>query len=333
MDENLVDLVVTSSPHIRDKAKVPLIMRGVLIALMPATIAGLYFFGVGHTLGVIIVSILSAVVAEYLSCLIFRTKATVYDLSAAVTGLLLALTLPPSSPYWMVAVGAFVAIILGKWIFGGIGSNPFNPALVGRAFLMISWPTYMTIWVKPFTQSVFPPTNAITTATPLSIIKLRGFSELLAMFDGSRLIMYKSLFIGNVAGSIGETSVLLLLISGIALIAKKIIDWRIPAGFIGTVFVLSAVFNRDPIFSILSGGLFLGAFFMATDYSSSPIIVKGRLWYGISLGVLTVIFRQFGASPEGVMFSILIMNCFVPFFDKMLPRVYGHLAPKRRTNI
>ncbi len=322
MDEKMIDLVVTSSPHIRDKIKTSSIMLDVLISLIPATIAGLVFFGTGHTLGVILISILSAEVAELLGAWMFRKPVSVKDFSALITGLLLALVLPPSSPYWMVIVGAFSAIILGKWVFGGIGSNPFNPALVGRAVLMISWPVYMTRWTPPFAHPVFGP-NAVTTATPLNIIKLHGYSQLIAKF-GTRANLYKSLFIGNVGGCIGETSALLLLIGGLYLIIRGVIDWKIPTAYIGTVFVLSPLFGRDPLFSILAGGLFLGAFFMATDYSSSPITSKGRLWYGIALGFMTVIIRQFGAYPEGVMFSILIVQLFVPFFDKLLPHVYGH---------
>ncbi len=321
MDDKMIDLVVTSSPHIRDKVKVSQIMLDVIIALIPATIAGLVFFGTKHTLGVILISILSAEVAELLGAWMFRKPISVKDFSAIVTGLLLALVLPPSSPYWMVIVGAFSAVILGKWVFGGIGSNPFNPALVGRAVLMISWPVYMTRWSKPFAP-VFG-SNAVTTATPLNIIKLHGFSQLLSQY-GTRADLYKALFIGNVGGCIGETSALLLLIGGLYLIIRGVIDWKIPAAYIGTVFVLSPLFGRDPLFSILAGGLFLGAFFMATDYSSSPITSKGRLWYGIALGFMTVIIRQFGTYPEGVMFSILIVQLFVPFFDKLLPHVYGH---------
>ncbi len=321
MDDKMVDLVVTSSPHIRDKSKVSQIMLDVIIALVPATIAGVYFFGAKHALGVILISLLSAEAAELLGAWMFRKPISIKDLSAIVTGLLFALILPPSSPYWMVIAGAFTAVILGKWVFGGIGSNPFNPALVGRAVLMISWPVYMTTWVKPF-NPVFG-SNAVTTATPLNIVKLHGFSQLLAQY-GSRSNLYKALFLGNIGGCIGETSALLLLLGGLYLILRGVIDWKIPTAYIGTVFVLSPLFGRDPLFSILAGGLFLGAFFMATDYSSSPITPNGRLWYGISLGILTVIIRQFGAYPEGVMFSILIIQLFVPFFDKLLPHVYGH---------
>ncbi len=321
MDDKMIDLVVTSSPHIRDRVNVSRIMLDVIIALIPATIAGLYFFGAKHTLGVILISLITAELSELLGAWMFRKPVSVKDLSAIVTGLLFALVLPPSSPYWMVVVGSSVAVILGKWVFGGIGSNPFNPALVGRAILMISWPVYMTTWAKPF-NPVFGP-NAVTTATPLNIVKLHGFSTLLAQF-GSRGNLYKALFLGNVGGCIGETSALLLLIGGLYLIIRGVIDWKIPTAYITMVFVLSPLFGRDPLFSILAGGLFLGAFFMATDYSSSPITSSGRLWYGISLGFLTVIIRQFGAYPEGVMFSILIVQLFVPFFDKLLPHVYGH---------
>ncbi len=325
MDDKMIDLVVTSSPHIRDKVKVPSIMWDVVIALLPALVAGLYFFWSLHTLGIVIVSIISAELAEILGAWMFRKPVSLKDFSAVVTGVLFVMVMPPSSPYWLIIVGAFTAIILGKWIFGGIGSNPFNPALVGRAVLMISWPALMTTW-KVFPH-IIPPhgvsANAVTMATPLNVVKLHGFSQLIAEY-GTKAALYKALFLGNVGGSLGETSALLLLIGGLYLILKGIIDWKIPTAYITTVFVLSPIFGRDPLFSILAGGLFLGAFFMATDYSSSPITSKGRLWYGISLGFITVMIRVFGAYPEGVMFSILIVQLFVPFFDKILPHVYGH---------
>jgi len=328
MTEDMVDLVVTSAPHVRKKIKTSTIMRDVLIALVPATIGGLYFFGTGHTLGVIVVAILSTILAEYLGNLIFRKKSTLWDLSSGVTGLLLALVLPPGSPYWMVVVGAFSAIFIGKIIFGGIGSNPFNPALVGRAVLMVSWPSFMTVWIKPFywkigSQSI----DAVTSATPLNIIKLNGYSNLVSLF-GSKGALYKALFLGNVGGSIGETSALLILIGGIYLLIRKVIDWRIPVSYIMTVFILSFIFGRDPVFSILAGGLFLGAFFMATDYSSSPVTPNGKVVFGIFIGFVTVLIRQFGAYPEGVMFSILLGNAFVPYFDKLRPHVYGVFAKR-----
>jgi electron transport complex protein RnfD len=228
----------------------------------------------------------------------------------------------------MVVVGAFSAIFIGKIIFGGIGSNPFNPALVGRAVLMVSWPSFMTVWIKPFywkigSQSI----DAVTSATPLNIIKLNGYSNLVSLF-GSKGALYKALFLGNVGGSIGETSALLILIGGLYLLIRKVIDWRIPVSYIMTVFILSFIFGRDPVFSILAGGLFLGAFFMATDYSSSPVTPNGKVVFGIFIGFVTVLIRQFGAYPEGVMFSILLGNAFVPYFDKLRPHVYGVFAKR-----
>jgi len=326
-----IDLVVTSSPHIRDRITTAGIMRDVIIALTPAIIGSIFIFGF-RVVVVYLVSIVSSLLAEYIGNLIFGKKQSLNDFSSSVTGVLLAMTLPPSSPWWMVVVGAFSGILLGKMIFGGIGSNPFNPALVGRAVLMVSWPTQMTTWIKPERMfGVIPteatPLNSITTATPLNIVKLQGYSQLLTDFAG-KANLYKSLFLGFVGGSIGETSALLLLIGGIYLIVKKVIDWKIPTLYILTVFVLSPLFGRDPIFSILAGGLFLGAFFMATDYSSSPITPLGRIYYGIFLGILTVLIRQFSSYPEGVMFSILLGNAVVPYFDKLMPRVYGVL-PKR----
>jgi len=335
MNSEMIDLVVTSAPHVRKKIKTFHIMRDVVIAILPVTIGGIYFFGTGHTLGIIVVAIISSVLAEYLGNLIFRRKNTIWDLSSAVTGFLFALVLPPSSPYWMVVVGAVSAIFLGKIIFGGIGSNPFNPALVGRAVLMVSWPTFMTTWVKPFywkigsksISAITSAADAITSATPLSIIKLNGYPKLVSLF-GSKVALYKALFLGNVGGSIGETSVFLILIGGVYLLIRKVIDWRIPVSYISTVFVLSFIFGRDPVFSILAGGLFLGAFFMATDYSSSPVTPIGKIIFGIFIGFLTVIIRQFGSYPEGVMFSILLGNAFVSYFDKVKPHIYGVFVQK-----
>lgn len=330
-----IDLVTTSAPHIRDKVTTTGIMRDVIIALVPAIIGSIFIFGL-RSLWVILISIVSSVVAEVIGNLFFHKKPSLNDLSASVTGLLLAMTLPPSSPWWMVVVGAFSGILLGKMIFGGIGSNPFNPALVGRAVLMVSWPTYMTTWIKPQIMTGLPsisqatPVDSITTATPLNIIKLQGYSQLISDFGG-RANLYKALFLGTVGGSLGETSALLLLIGGLYLIVRKVIDWKIPVIYIGTVFVLSPIFGRDPLFSILAGGLFLGAFFMATDYSSSPLTPMGKVYYALFIGFLTVIIRQFSAYPEGVMFSILLGNLLVPYFDKIMPRVYGVFSKKEVT--
>ncbi|MGB9832928.1 MAG: RnfABCDGE type electron transport complex subunit D [Caldisericum exile] len=327
-----IDLVVTSAPHIKDKVTTSSIMRDVIIAIAPALIGSVFIFGLRSIL-VIIISVVSSILAEVLGNIIFHKKPSLNDLSASVSGLLLAMTLPPSSPWWMVVVGAFSGIILGKMIFGGIGSNPFNPALVGRSVLMVSWPTYMTTWIKPqiiiglSNISQATPVDSITTATPLGIVKLQSYAKLISDF-GTKANLYKALFFGTVGGSLGETSALLLLIGGIYLIARKVIDWKIPVIYIGTVFVLSPLFGRDPLFSILAGGLFLGAFFMATDYSSSPITPMGKVYYAIFIGFLTVLIRQYSSYPEGVMFSILLGNAVVPYFDKVMPKVYGVFSKK-----
>ncbi len=325
-----IDLVVSAAPHIKDKINTTAIMRDVIIALIPALIGSIFIFG-ARVLLVVIVSMISSVLAEVVGNLIFKKKPSLNDLSASVTGLLLAMTLPPSSPWWMVVVGAFSGILIGKAIFGGIGSNPFNPALVGRAVLMVSWPTQMTTWIVPRTITGITTSatqlNAVTSATPLAIVKFQGYEQLVAQF-GSKLNLYKALFLGTVGGSLGETSALLLLIGGIYLIVRKVIDWKVPIFYILSVFVLSTLFGRDPVFSILAGGLFLGAFFMATDYSTSPITPKGKVFFAIFLGFLTVLIRQYGSYPEGVMFSILLGNAFVPYFDKLAPHVYGKFPKK-----
>ena len=325
-----IDLVVSAAPHIKDKINTTAIMRDVIIALIPALIGSIFIFG-ARVLLVVIVSMISSVLAEVVGNLIFKKKPSLNDLSASVTGLLLAMTLPPSSPWWMVVVGAFSGILIGKAIFGGIGSNPFNPALVGRAVLMVSWPTQMTTWIVPRTITSITTSatqlNAVTSATPLAIVKFQGYEQLVAQF-GSKLNLYKALFLGTVGGSLGETSALLLLIGGIYLIVRKVIDWKVPIFYILSVFVLSTLFGRDPVFSILAGGLFLGAFFMATDYSTSPITPRGKVFFAIFLGFLTVLIRQYGSYPEGVMFSILLGNAFVPYFDKLAPHVYGKFPKK-----
>ena len=325
-----IDLVVSAAPHIKDKINTTVIMRDVIIALIPALIGSIFIFG-ARVLLVVVVSVVSSVAAEVVGNLIFKKKPSLNDLSASVTGLLLAMTLPPSSPWWMVVVGAFSGILIGKAIFGGIGSNPFNPALVGRAVLMVSWPTQMTTWIVPRMMSGITPSvtqlNAVTSATPLDIVKFQGYGELSAQF-GSKLNLYKALFLGTVGGSLGETSALLLLISGVYLIVRKVIDWKVPVVYILSVFVFSPLFGRDPVFSILAGGLFLGAFFMATDYSTSPITPRGKVFFAIFLGFLTVLIRQYGSYPEGVMFSILLGNAIVPYFDKLVPHVYGKFPKK-----
>ena len=303
------NLVVSSSPHIRSEETVQRIMLDVIIALLPAAAASVYFFGMG-TLAIMLTSIFAAVAAEAAIQKIRNEPVAMNDGSAVITGLLLALTLPPALPLWMVAVGAVVAIGIGKQVYGGLGCNPFNPALVGRAFMIISFPVHMTTWISPL--------DGVTSATPLGMMKMEGIKT-----------GYMELFLGNVGGSLGETSALLLILGGVYLIYRGVIDWRIPVSFLGTVAVLTMVLGHDPLFHLLAGGLMLGAFFMATDMVTTPLTRLGRIIFGIGAGVLVVIIRLYGGYPEGVLFSILLMNIFTPIIDKFIrPRVYGEVKAK-----
>ncbi|NMX21713.1 electron transporter RnfD [ANME-1 cluster archaeon GoMg4] len=299
------ELIVSPSPHIRSDVSIEKIMYSVIIALIPTTACGIYFFGV-HVLYAIITCILSALFTEYVALRLMGRK-FVMDGSAVITGLLLALCLPPGIPLWMAAIGAAFAIAFAKCAFGGLGHNIFNPALIGRAFLTASWPVAMTTWTKPLTY------DAITTATPLGLWKMQNIAT-----------PYINLALGNVSGSIGETSAIALLIGGIFLIAKRYVDWRTPVSYIGTVAVLAFALGQDPLFHILAGSLFLGAFFMATDYVTTPLTSKGRVIFGVGAGIIVVLIRLIGGYPEGVCFSILLMNAFTPLIDRHVrPRVYG----------
>lgn len=300
---------VSSSPHIRSKDSVSSIMRDALIALLPATLAGIYFFKIQAVL-VILVSVLSCMAAEAIWQLLTKQKVKIWDFSAAVTGLLLAFNLPPSVPLWIPVVGGAFAIIIVKQFFGGIGQNFMNPALAARAFLLASWPVQMTTWTV----------DGVTSATTLGILKEGGHA----------LPSLWNMFIGNVGGTIGETSALALLIGGAYLLIKRIISWRIPVTYIGTVFILTWILGRNglftgnPVIEILAGGLMLGAFFMATDYSTSPITPIGQIIMGLGCGLITAVIRIYGGYPEGVSYSILIMNLFVPLIDQFTaPRVFG----------
>jgi electron transport complex protein RnfD len=298
--------IVSASPHIRTEENVTVIMRDVLISLAPAFAAGVYFFGV-RAIQTVFVSVVFALLSEYVSRKVMRRENTLSDLSAAVTGVLFAFVVPPGLPWWVTAAGASVSIVLGKQIFGGLGYNTFNPALVGRAVLLASWPVYMTTWLKPFEN--------VTGATPLAILKMKLEAPLPGYWD---------MFLGNHAGSLGETSALALLIGAAYLLYRKQITLFIPLSFIGAVMALSAVFGRDPLFEILSGGIMLGAFFMATDYVTSPITPPGQLVFGIGCGLMTVLIRAQGGFPEGVCYAILIMNMLTPLIDKFVqPRKFG----------
>jgi electron transport complex protein RnfD len=301
--------LVSPGPHLWKGLSVNKIMYYmVLVLLLPAG-AAVYFFGY-HALLVIVVSVAAAVLTEYVAKKL-RKRAFVMDGSAVVTGLLLALTLPPTIPLWMVAVGAIFAIAIVKEAFGGLGYNIFNPALGGRAFLTAAFSVEMTTWVLPMGFGA----DAVTSATPLS----ERF-----IWEADKLSLYQEMFMGNTAGSMGETSALLILIGGLSLIALRIIDWRTPAAYIGTVALLTFALGQDAIFHVLVGGLMLGAFFMATDYVTTPLTHKGRIVFSIGAGVLTVVIRLFGGLPEGVAFSILSMNALTPLIDKYIKvKPYG----------
>lgn len=305
---------VSSSPHIRDNSSVQTIMRDVIIALIPATLAGIYFFKLQAAL-VILTAILSCVASEWVWCKITKSSNTSVDLSAVVTGLLLAFNVPPTLPLWMVVVGSIFTIIIVKCLFGGIGQNIVNPALAGRAFLLASYPVAMTTWTNPV--------DGTTGPTPLAILK--GVEA-----GGAQLPSLTQAFIGQVGGCIGETSAIALLIGFAYLLYRRVITWHIPVFYLGTIAVLGTIFGRGNlgamagIYEIMVGGVMLGGIFMATDYTTSPMTKKGQIIFAIAAGALAMIIRKWGGYPEGCSYSILIMNLFVPLIDKYVkPRVFG----------
>lgn len=312
MEQNPL-IQVTSSPHIRSNFSVRRIMGDVLIGLLPATALAIYFFE-WNALFLVLVCVLAAMASEAVVQLIRKQPIRIKDLSAAVTGLLLALNLPPTAPLWIAALGSIFAIVVVKQLFGGLGQNFMNPALGGRVFLVISYPLLMGNYIAPLNQigasAIAQATDAVSYATPLALLK-SGSTDIMPSFVEG--------FIGNVGGSLGETSALALLVGGLYLLIRKVISWEIPVIYIATVFCLSfALYGFDlnvAAGSIVFGGLMLGAFFMATDYASSPINMKGRIIYAFFLGVLTVLIRRFGGYPEGVMFAIIIMNAFTPAIE------------------
>lgn len=305
------NLIVTSSPHIRSTRTVKSIMGDVILALVPASILGVYYYGT-HAALLIGVTIVAAMIAEALVQMIRKQPVTLYDLSAVVTGLILALNLPPSVPLWIGVVGAVFAIVIVKQLFGGLGQNFMNPAMAARVFLVISYPKLMSVFLEPMT-------HAVSGATPMALIKAGEMAALPNMMDS---------FIGKTAGTIGETSALALLAGGLYLIVRKVINWEIPVIYIGTTFVLTFLLGgmdvEFSLYSLLSGGLFLGGFYMLTDYSSSPISKTGKIIYAFGAGLLTVIIRLYGGYPEGVMFSILLMNVCTPMIERYAaPKVFG----------
>ncbi|HEY8345010.1 MAG TPA: RnfABCDGE type electron transport complex subunit D [Bacillota bacterium] len=314
-------VLVSAPPHIQSELGTKHIMWMVAAALTPAAVASLLFFG-WWALGIIVISIFFALLTETLCELMMKRPLTISDGSAFVTGLLLALTLPPTVPWWIPALGSVFAIAVGKQVFGGLGHNLFNPALIGRAFLVLSWPLLMTTWQWPPSSLSWAGTqmDAVSGATALGLLKGGFFS------NNSLSLPYLQMFYGNISGSLGETSGLALLLGAVFLLVYKIIDWRIPVTYLGTVLVLTTLRGQDPLFHLLAGGLILGAFFMATDYVTTPVTPGGRVLFGIGCGLLTALIRRFGAYPEGVCYSILIMNAITPLLDRLtVPKRFGEV--------
>jgi len=321
-------LVVSQSPHLHSKESVPKIMYFVIIALLPAWIFSLYLFRL-EALKVTIVSITSAVIVEWLIAkYLLKKKPTIWDGSAILTGLLLAMNYPSTLPIWIIIVGSIAAIGIGKMSFGGLGQNIFNPAIFGRVFLLVSFPAQMTHWPLPI--SLRTP-DQISGATVLGIMKegLKNGETVSQLMD--KIPSGMQMFYGVMGGSIGEMSALLLIIGGLFLLFRKIITWHIPVSILGTVFIFTGILwlinpeqYANPVFHLLTGGLILGAIFMATDYVSSPMSNSGKLVYGALIGIIVVLIRVWGSYPEGVSFAILLMNAFVPLIDRAFkPKLFG----------
>ncbi len=345
-------LLLSNAPHIHAGQSLQSIMWLVVLALAPAAAYSVYLFGL-NALMLTVVSVAVCVAAEAAFCFLMKKPVTITDGSAVITGMLLAFNVPPEAPLWMVAIGAAFAVIVAKQLFGGIGFNIFNPALAGRAFLMASWPVYMTTsWHRfgPTTVLSQAASNVaglpeqaydiITQATPLSALKEgpKLLTDLGVTPDAVYRTLFspeviKSLFIGNIGGCIGETSALLLLVGGLLLLYKRVITWHIPLSYMGTVAVLMFAYysltgfayaGAATLFHLLSGGLVLGAFFMATDMVTSPVTHRGMIAFGVGCGILTCVIRLWGGYPEGVSYSILLMNSTVPLIDRFTrPKVFG----------
>ena len=307
-------------------------MKDVLIALAPSMLVAVYFYGLS-AIKLLLVGVIACMGVEFLiQKYLMRTKVTVTDLSAAVTGVLLALNLPPTAPWWVIVIGAVVAIGVAKMTFGGLGHNIFNPALVGRVFLLISFPVIMTDWTVP--ASWFRPgVDAVTGATPLALVK-EGLAQGMTVdqiLSANPDLTYGQMLFARAGGSAGEASALAIILGFIYLLVRRVIRPHIPVTIILTVAVMTGIFwlidpsqYTDPLFNILTGGVLLGSVFMATDYVTSPMAVKGMVTYGIGIGVLTVLIRYFGSYPEGVSFAILIMNSIVPLLNKYIkPARFG----------
>ena len=325
------EIFMSPAPHVVTPVKTQTLMLDVIIALLPLTAYGIYLFSI-PALVRIIVSVLCCVGFESLFRLICNLDIRVKDLSAVITGLLIALVIPPNLPIRMLILGCLFAIVVGKEFFGGLGANVFNPALVGRAFMFVSFSGAMTSWIQPG-NSIF---DAVSTATPLKLINAKegiamSASEIAKSLNlSSSTDLYTQLILGNHAGCIGETSILLILLGFAYLLFKKVIDWRTPVTMMITAVAITAIGGINPILTLTSGGLAFGAVFMATDYVTSPVTPKGKLLFGAGCGLITGLIRLFSGMPEGVMYSILIMNAAVPFLNKIIPVKYGYVKPPKK---
>jgi len=344
-------LKISASPHVHDSESVKKLMYGVIYAMIPAILVSVYFFGLG-AVRVLLISVVASLLAEFLiQKFIIKGPETISDGSAIITGILLAFNVPSNLPVYVIVIGAFVAIGIAKLSFGGVGKNIFNPALVGRVFLLISFPVQMTSWPLPkplFAKSV---TDAITGPTPLGAVKeelkKEGstvqsiFENGITYFENGKEVTYQvpsyvDQLLGNMGGSLGEISALALLIGAVYMLIRKIITWQIPVAYLGSVLLFSGILwlidpalYVNPLFHLVTGGMILGVFFMATDMVTSPMSWKGQLIFGAGAGILTILIRVFGAYPEGVSFAILIMNAFVPLIDRgFKPKRFGEVVKK-----
>jgi electron transport complex protein RnfD len=307
-------LTVALSPHIRSRENTRDIMFDVCIALIPCIIAGLLIFGY-RTIVLLAIAIGSSLLFEWLSNKMFKMKSSIWDLSAVVSGIILTMNLPVSVPLWLPVIGSLFMIIIIKMCFGGLGQNFINPAAGARLFLVICFPVIMTHFVAPGSRLGLWSVDAISSATPLSIVKMGEDLDLLP----STLTLY----FGNHGGCIGETSAFAILIGLVYLIWRKVINWEIPLIYVSTVALFALFLGRDPLFHVLSGGLLFGAVFMATDYTTSPLSFKGRRIFAFLLGFMTISIRLWGGYPEGVCLSIVLMNVIVPYLDKIKPKRFG----------
>ena len=318
-------LTISGSPHIHGELSVKRIMYTVTLALVPAFLSSIYFFG-WDAIRVTAIAVASCVLTEWIiQKYLIKGECTINDGSAVLTGVLLAFNIPSSLPWWMIVVGSIVAIGIAKMSFGGLGKNPFNPALVGRVFMLISFPAAMTTWPSPSPIFKSKILDAVSGPTPLGVLKEGGVEALTSRFN------YWDMLIDNYGGSLGEISAIAIIIGGVYLIIRKIIDWQTPVIIIGTVTLVAGICwlidpstYVNPLFHVLGGGLLLGSFFMASDMVTSPMTIKGKCLYAFGIGLITIIIRLWGSYPEGMSFSILIMNALVPLINKgFRPKRFG----------